>query len=150
MKAVAAPTVKSASNTEIERLPLPNEILLKIFGYLDIKDISQSAQVSHQFNMISNDSSLWKSLGKLCIEDKYVPTEFLTYVIQRGITELSLYRCEILPPKLKRPFNLRTLKLDETTGDATLVNEILATQSMEKIDFRDCMIQGLLDLVVLA
>ena len=149
MKAAAAPTVTSASNTEIESLPLPNEILVKIFGYLDIQDISRSAQVSHQFN-ISNDSSLWKSLGKLCIEDKYVPTEFLTYVIQRGITQLSLYQCEILPPKLKRPFNLRTLELDETTGDATIVNEILATQSMEKIDFRDCMIQGLLDLVVLA
>ena len=103
----------SVLNTELERLPLPNEILVKIFGYLDIQDISRSARVSHQFNMVSKDSSLWKSLGKLSIDDRKVPTEFLTYVIQRGITELSLDQCEILPlkVKLKKPLNLRTLKL---------------------------------------
>ena len=30
----------------MENLPLPNEILLKIFGYLSIKDLNQCAQVS--------------------------------------------------------------------------------------------------------
>ena len=40
---------KSILNTELESLPLPNEILVKIFGYLDIQDISRCGRVSHQF-----------------------------------------------------------------------------------------------------
>ena len=78
-------------------------------------------------------------MGKICIDERKVPTEFLTYVIQRGITELSLYQCEILPlkVKLKKPLNLTTLKLEETDGDGALVNELLITQPMEKIEFRN-------------
>ena len=141
MKPATAP-VKSVLNTEFDCLP--NEILVKIFGYLDIQDISRSAQVSHQFNMISKDYSLWQSWGKLCIDGIKVPTEFLTYIIQRGITELSLFQCEILPPKgkltkLKRPLNLKTLSLDGTKGDKKLVNDLLISHLMEKVDLRQCM-----------
>ena len=132
--------IQSDLNTELECLPVPNEILVKIFGYLDIQDISRCGRVSHQFNMISKDASLWKSMGKLCIDEKEVPTEFLAYVVQRGITELSLYECTILPPKdmLTQPLNLKTLNLDETRGDTTLLNEILTSNPMEKVDLRDC------------
>ena len=134
--------VTSVPNTELERFPLPNEILVKIFGYLDILDISRCAQICHQLNMISKDSSLWESWGKLYIESMKVPTEFLTYIIQRGITELSLVECEILPPKvklaeLKRPLNLKTLSLDWMKGDKTLLNEILTSHSLEKVDLRE-------------
>ena len=134
--------VKSVLNTEFDCLPLPNEILVKIFGYLNIQEISRSAKVSHQFNKISKVSSLWQSWGKLSIDEMKVPTEFLTYVIQKGISSFSLYRCEILPPRvklaeLKRPLNLKTLCLDETKGDKTLVNEILTSHPMEKVDLRN-------------
>ena len=61
MKPAIVPSEESVSNTEIKCLPLPNEILVKIFGYLNIQDISRCAQVSCQFNTISKDSSLWKS-----------------------------------------------------------------------------------------
>jgi hypothetical protein len=85
--------VESVLNIELDRLPLPNEILVKIFGYLDIQDISRCAQISRQLNMISKDASLWQSWGKLSIskchnfqpELRKVTTEFLTYIIQRGI-----------------------------------------------------------------
>ena len=134
--------VKSVLNTEFDCLPLPNEILVKIFGYLNIQEISRSAKVSHQFNKISKDTSLWQSWRKLSIDEMKVPTEFLTYLIQKGISNISLYRCEILPPRvklaeLKRPLNLKTLCLDETKGDKTLVNEILTSHPMEKVDLRN-------------
>ena len=150
--------VNSVLKTELKCLPLPNEILVKIFGYLNIQDISRSAQVSHQFNMISKDSSLWQTWGKLSIDGMKVPTEFLTYIIQKGITELSLFQCEILPPRekmteLKGPLLLKTLSFDETDmspcplynanrrgwtkGDRTLLNHILISHPMEKIDFRE-------------
>jgi hypothetical protein len=135
--------IQSDLNTELECLPLPNEILVKIFGYLDIQEISRCAQVSHQFDMISKDSSLWKSMGKLCIDGRNVPTEFLGYIIERGITELSLIECEILPPrvpgvKLTRPMNLRTLILEKTMLDRRLMSEILTSQPIEKVGLRDC------------
>ena len=130
---------ESILNTELESLPLPNEILVKIFGYLDIRDISRSAQVSHQFNLISKDTSLWKSWGKLRIEKVKVSTEFLTYITQRGIEELSLFECEILPPRVRLilPLNLKTLSLEQTVGDEKFVNELLTSQPMEKIDIGD-------------
>ena len=134
--------VTSVPNTELERFPLPNEILVKILGYLDILDISRCAQICHQLNMISKDSSLWESWGKLSLDRMKVPTEFLTYIIQRGITALSLFKCEILPPKvkladLKGPLNLKTLSLDGMKGDETLMNEILTSHSLEKVDLRE-------------
>ena len=68
-----------------------------------------------------------------------VSTEFLTYIIQRGITHLSLHNSEILPPRVKstvltRPLKLKTLSLDDTTGDKSLANEILTSHPMEKVD----------------
>ena len=139
MKPATVPAVITASNTVFESLPLPNEILVKIFGYLDIQDISRSARVCHQFNMISKDTSLWKSLEKIGIDERKVPTEFLEFILQRGITELSLFKCKILPPRarLTRPLNLKVLSLDETKGDKTLLNELISSHPMEKVDLRD-------------
>merc|ERR1712110_238000 len=121
IKPATIPAATSILNTKFECLPLPNEILVKIFGYLDIQDISRSAKVSHQFNKISKDSLVWKSIGKLCIDRRKVPTEFLSYVILRGITEICLFQCVIFPPKvpgvkLTRPMNLKSLILDKTNG----------------------------------
>ena len=45
VKTTAKVPVASIPNTELERFPLPNEILVKIFGYLDILDISRCAQI---------------------------------------------------------------------------------------------------------
>ena len=91
--------VEPVLNIELDRMPLPNEILVKIFGYLDIRDISQCARISRQWNRISKDSTLWQSWGKLSTwgywgKTRKIPTEFLTYIIQRGITELILFQCE--------------------------------------------------------
>ena len=139
IKPATIPSVTSILNNEFGGLPFPNEILLKIFEYLDIKDISQSAKVSRQFNKISNDPSLWKSMGKLCIDRGKVPTEFLAYIIQRGITDLGLFQCVILPPKvpgvkLTKPLNLKTFCLDNPMGDKTLLHEILTSHPLEKVE----------------
>ena len=139
IKPATIPSVTSIFNNEFGGLPFPNEILLKIFEYLDIQDISRSAKVSHQFNKISNDPSLWKSMGKLCIDGGKVSTEFLTYIIQRGITELGLFNCEILPPKvpgvkLTKPLNLKTLIHRNPMGDRTLLHEILTSHPLEKVE----------------
>ena len=140
IKPATIPSVTSILNTEFGCLPFPNEILLKIFEYLEVQ---QGAKVSNQFNKISNDPSLWKSMGKLCIDGRTVTTEFLTYIIQRGITELGLFQCVILPPKvpgvkLTKPLNLKTLCLEEPMGDNTLLHEILTSHPLDKVDLTKC------------
>ena len=42
----------------MENLQLPNEIVLKIFGYLSFGDLIQCAKVSKKFNTICKDKSL--------------------------------------------------------------------------------------------
>ena len=39
---------------------LPNEILLKIFDYMDIEDLIICCQVSRRIKMIARDHSLWQ------------------------------------------------------------------------------------------
>ena len=145
IESVTIPSEESVSKTEFDFLQLPNEILVKIFGYLDIQDISRCAQLSKRFNLISKDPSLLKAWEKLSIKEKNVPTEFLAYIFQRGITELTLSQCKILPPKVRlpkplnlkpEPLNLKTLSLDGTSGDKTLLNEIITSHPMENIDIR--------------
>ena len=41
-----------------ENLPLPDEIILRIFGYLDLKDLDQCARVSKRVRQICLDDSL--------------------------------------------------------------------------------------------
>ncbi|XP_005100377.1 F-box/LRR-repeat protein 5 [Aplysia californica] len=41
---------------------VPNEICLKIFSYLDPKDLVRAGQVSHRWNQLTRDPSLWMEL----------------------------------------------------------------------------------------
>ena len=92
-----------------EGLPLPNEMLTKIFDYLDFKEISRCAQVSQQFNSISELT--WKSWDKITIQDKEVPNEFLEFLLEKGIKELQILGCKMLPPKPKftNPLKLQSV-----------------------------------------
>ena len=98
---------------------LPNEILVKIFGYFDIKDISRCAQVSHHFNIICEDVSLWKSFEKIYIQKKKVSSEFILKILAKGVKRICLDYCEILPPKFKLPENLQleNVTLDNCYGE---------------------------------
>ena len=79
-------------------LPLPNEMLTKIFGYLDFQEISRCAQVSQQFNSISEIT--WKSWDKITIQRKEVPNEFLEFLLEKGIKELQILGCKMLPQSI--------------------------------------------------
>lgn len=43
---------------------LPDEIMMKIFGYLNTPDLAQVAKVSKDFNRLSKDTLLWKQRTK--------------------------------------------------------------------------------------
>ena len=58
---------------------LPNEVLLKVFSYLNIRDLGYCAQVSTRLRDISIDESLWQ---KINVFNKVVPTGFIQHVLK--------------------------------------------------------------------
>ena len=118
---------------------LPNEILVKIFGYFDIQDINRCAQVSHHFNMICEDVLLWKSFEKIYIEYKKVPSEFILKILSKGVKKIFMNYCEILPASLKFPryLQLENLRLDNCYGEGVIFSKLLMRHPMEQIDLGD-------------
>ena len=116
---------------------LPNEILVKIFDYFDIKDISRCAQVSHHFNIICEDVSLWKSFEKIYIQKKKVSSEFILKILAKGVKRICLDYCEILPPRFKLPENLQleNLTLDYCYGEGKYPRFLIL--SWEKLSIRN-------------
>ena len=64
----------------------PEEVILKIFGFLNIKDLL-IVQVCKRLRSISKDESLWR---KVNLSRKFVPTGFLKMVLENGCMYLSL------------------------------------------------------------
>ena len=58
---------------------LPNEVLLKVFTYLNIRDLGFCAQVSTRLRDISIDESLWQ---KINVFNKVVPTGFIQHILK--------------------------------------------------------------------
>ena len=53
----------------MENLPLPNEIVLQILGYLSLGELIQCARVSKRFNSICKDNSLTYSSSMSVMKD---------------------------------------------------------------------------------
>ena len=65
---------------------LPDEIVLKIFKKLDIKDLLNCGMVSKRIRAISKDESLWE---KVNLYNKIVPPKFLQLVLNSGMGFIS-------------------------------------------------------------
>ena len=91
---------------------LPEEVLLNIFGNLDIKDLGSCAQVCKKFQKISLDETLWQ---KLNLDEREVPCQFLEQVISRGLTYLS-FRCARVTGNLFWPNKENNVKYLNVSG----------------------------------
>ena len=72
---------------------LPNEILLKIFKKLDVKDLLRCGQMSKRIRAISMDESLWEKINLMF---KKVPIGFLGLVLRNGCKYLSLFGAKLI------------------------------------------------------
>ena len=85
---------------------LPNELILKVFGYLKIKELIHCGQLSKRFREISHDETLWQAMNlynepwRDCSGNRPVPSDFLHMVISNGCKYLSLNR-ELIKGDLK-------------------------------------------------
>ena len=80
-------SVSVTSVTTMEKIP--NEILLKIFSYLEVQDLGRCARVSKQFHEVAYDRSLWQKLP-INLTEKQVPVEFVQHIMKRGIAYINL------------------------------------------------------------
>ena len=71
---------------------LPNEILVKIFAHLSVRDLGRCSQVSHRFRHISRDDSMWQ---KINVYGKKVPVELIEQLFAIGTKYLSLQETKI-------------------------------------------------------
>lgn len=60
MAAVASPSTQRAQPSTL--LDLPDELILRIFCYLDSSDLSRTDRVCRRFHQIARDQTLWASL----------------------------------------------------------------------------------------
>ena len=67
---------------------VPDEVILRVFGNLEIKDFIRCGQVSKRIRAISQDQSLWLRID--LYENKSVATGFLEYVLNNGCKYLGL------------------------------------------------------------
>ena len=91
---------------------LPDEILLNIFSFLDIKGVLQCGQVSKRLRAISNDQCLWSKLNLFGMK---VPYGIIEKAIQNGCEYLNLgYSCVIGGRKSEMPWKLKYLEISQS------------------------------------
>ena len=87
----------------MENLPLPDEIVLKILGYLDLGDLKKCARVSKRLNNICKDRSL------RCIRLRYISSlpvmKKLTVKYQKSILAVLIDMPEVTEVILRNPSN---------------------------------------------
>ena len=72
---------------------LPDEVIPKIVGFLDLKELLLCGQVSKRLQAIANDESLWL---KLNMRGRLIPYDFIEKAIGNGCQYLSLPNCDII------------------------------------------------------
>ena len=77
----------------MENLPLPNEIVLQILGYLSLGELIQCARVSKRFSTICKDNSLSYSSSMSAMKD-------LTLRIRKSMIDILIVRPEVKKVKI--------------------------------------------------
>ena len=92
---------------------LPDELVLKILGYSETKDLIVYGQVSKRIRKISHDSTLWETAN---LVKKIIKTELLEMILSKGCKILNMSDSTIagtLSPIIKS--QLRALDLSAKT-----------------------------------
>ena len=97
---------------------LPEEVILKVLGFLDIKELPVCDQVSQRLRAISNDESLWLKLNLFRSQPplrQQLPYDFIEKALENGCQYLSLAGSGIqhLTGKSEFPYNLKYLNMSQ-------------------------------------
>ena len=116
---------------------IPDEIILKVLGYLEIKDLLSVGHVSKSLRAISQDETLWKQIS-LPWNECIVPAEFLDMVLQNGCKYLDLRYTQVvsnLSPETKS--KLRYLAMGSELHEKSSSDFEDSRDSRDSEDYRD-------------
>ena len=119
---------------------LPDEVILKIVGFLELKELLLCGQVSKRLQAIANDESLWL---KLNMRGRVIPYDFIEKVIGNGCQYLNLPKCDIInfTEKSESSFNLKYLDVsnqDMSDGLQQGVKKLVQNcNSLQKLSVAD-------------
>jgi hypothetical protein len=113
---------------------LPDEVLLKIYAFLSIKNLVRCSGVSKRIRRVCHDESLWQ---KINLYGKIVPSEFIEQVLANGCTYLNLQNAQI-HGTLSLPddnYQVKYLNLSGLIANMENVQELLlsCSYSIEKL-----------------
>ena len=98
---------------------LPDELILKILSYSEIKDLISCGQVSKRTRKISHDGTLWMTAN---LERKIVKTELLEMILEKGCKILNICHSAILGSLNSNiKSHLRVLKFSQPVCDRVTV-----------------------------
>ena len=76
---------------------LPDEVILKIFSFLNFKSLGKCNQVSHRMKRIAEDTSLWE---KVEAWGRLIPAGFIEQILKSKVKYISFQDCEFCPINL--------------------------------------------------
>ena len=91
---------------------LPDELILKVLRYSEIKALITSGQTSKRIRKISRDTSLWMTVT---LEKKIVKTELLEMILSKGCQILNISNSTIVGSLTsKNKYKLKALDLSQS------------------------------------
>ena len=126
---------------------LPDELILKILSYLEVKDLISCGQLSKRTRNISQDRSLWVTAN---LEKKFVRTELLEMILGKGCKILNLSNSTIVGHLRRNMISqLRVLDLSQSAWGLPVRRrpaKVYHEENMLKIEdllFSCCSLQNL-------
>ena len=121
---------------------LSDEVQLKIFSYLSVKDLIHCSHVSSRTRRICQDESLWLKVN-LC--GKIVPADFIKYILDNGCKYINLSFANVIG-ELKlfgNIYNVKYLNLSDSTSNTNAFEELIAScQFLQKLSLSNLSISS--------
>jgi hypothetical protein len=112
---------------------MPDEVQLKIFKTLEIKDLIRCAQVSKRTRRICHDESMWK---KVNLYEKVVPSEFIEMILENGCKYLNL-KSSVIVGSLnlsRNDYDVRYLNLSQCHANEGVLEKLISScKSLQKL-----------------
>ena len=110
-----AVAIKSATKV-LELTDFPDEIILKVFACLDLKDLLKCGQVAKRFRTIFHDELLWQRID---LSGKSVSGAFIQFILERGCKHLDLSNSRTLDLKSIQQIFINCVQLTELNFENT-------------------------------
>ena len=109
----------------LELADFPDEIILKVFTSLDLKDLKNCGKVSKRFRTISYDKLLWQRID---LSGQNVSNAFIQFALDRGCKCLDLDNSKLeVNLKLTEKSQLRHLYLQNCVVDDESLEQLISS-----------------------